>query len=497
MEDLFSNLGFRSNPFSRFSAEEEREYLTSIYIRPKYYNTLRNDLSNGTSRFIFGQRGSGKSALIFELEKELFTNKSFSIIIDNYDSIPLKQNDCHLLLLVIQNLTKKFIIFLTKNPFLIRNLRPVEKEKLSLIIQDFYKSTSRREFEDSFNQITRYKTRNLFRNIYNNFVNKPLNIIVSTGLEIGADFIRKSFGLPNVNSENFYKSYLPEISLETIQQESKTEHFLKSYKLLKDILLDLVEIIRKSGFNSVVIFFDKIDEFKKLEGNIENIVGFTEEILKDTNLLYFDNLSIVFSIWTEIKNELNARGVRFDKFKPVDITWNDADIKEILELRLNHFAKKRPHSIKNLISDDDQIESLITLAYKSPRDLIRILSTIYDEQETIDNSVNSFNLEIIEKGKIKFCTNYDFYSIFPSKRGTKEDILSIIKRILKINRTVFKGTDLAATYKFSSQSANNYVKIMKNYGLIRDVDETVGGPREFEVTDPKIRYMINKKILKI
>ena len=127
MEDLYSNLGFKSNPFSRFSAEEEKEYLSSIYIKPRYYNTLRDDLSNGTSRFIFGQRGSGKSALIIELEKELFLYNSFPIIIDNYDNVPLKQNDSHLVLLVIQNFTQKFIVFLAKNPYLLNSLKKVDK----------------------------------------------------------------------------------------------------------------------------------------------------------------------------------------------------------------------------------------------------------------------------------------------------------------------------------------------------------------------------------
>lgn len=497
MEDLYNNLGFSSNPFSRFSAEEEKEYLTSIYIKPRYYNTLRDDLSKGTSRFIFGQRGSGKSALIIELEKELFLKNSFPIIIDNYDNVPLKQNDGHLVLLVIQNLSQKFIIYLAKNPFLLNNLERVDKEKLSLIIKDFYKTTSRREFENVFNKVTRYKSRNFIKNIYNYLLNKPLNLLLSAGMEIGSDLVRKTLGLPTVNSDNFYKAYLPELKLENIPQEAKIENFLKSYKLLKDILLDLVEIVRKTGFISVVIFFDKIDEFKKLEGKIENIVDFTEEILKDTNLLYFDNLSIVFSIWTEIKYELNARGVRFDKFKPVDITWTDTDIKEILNNRLNHFAKKKPYSVNNLIINSDQINSLISLAYNSPRDLIRILSTIYDEQENIDNQVKTFSSEIVEKGIIKFCTSYDFYSIFPSKRGTKEDIISIINRILKVNKIIFKGTDLAAVFKFKSQSANSYVKIMKAYGLIKDIDETVVGPREFEVIDPKIRLMITKKIMKL
>jgi len=271
---------------------------------------------------------------------------------------------------------------------------------------------------------------------------------------------------------------------------------LKNYKLLKDILLDLVEIIRKSGFESVVIFFDKIDEFKKLEGKIDKIIPFTEEILKDTNLLYFDNLAIVFSIWTEVKEELNARGVRFDKFKPVDITWLNDDIKNILQNRLNHFAVSNPYNMNRLIPQS-QIDPIIDLAYKSPRDLIRLLSTIYDEQENSDNSSKSFTIENIHKGTLKFCSNYDYYSIFPSKRGTREDIVSIINRILKVGRLKFRGTDLAATYKFSSQSANSYVKLMRGYVLIDEIDENTSGPKEFEVVDPKIRLLIKNKTDKI
>ena len=98
---------------------------------------------------------------------------------------------------------------------------------------------------------------------------------------------------------------------------------------------------------------------------------------------------------------------------------------------------------------------------------------------------------------MNFCKTYDYYSIFPSKKGTKQDIISIVNRILKVGRTTFKGTDLAAVYKFSSQSANSYVKIMKSYALIKDADETSSGSREFIVTDPKLKYLINKGIKKI
>ena len=46
MEELYENMGFTSNPFSRFSAEEEKEYLEEIYIKPRYYRTVYNDIKD-------------------------------------------------------------------------------------------------------------------------------------------------------------------------------------------------------------------------------------------------------------------------------------------------------------------------------------------------------------------------------------------------------------------------------------------------------------------
>ena len=122
MSELYQNLGFRENPFSRFSAEEEIEYLEKIYIQPRYFQTLMTDLINGSSRFIFGERGSGKSALILELCRELSKRNVLPVLIDKYDDIPLENNDKHLLLLIIRSILTNFVVLLTKNPVYLRKL---------------------------------------------------------------------------------------------------------------------------------------------------------------------------------------------------------------------------------------------------------------------------------------------------------------------------------------------------------------------------------------
>ena len=69
--ELYQNLGFSDNPFSTFSAEEEKRFLNNIYINPLFYETLKSDLINGHSRFILGARGIGKTVLLLQLKNAL------------------------------------------------------------------------------------------------------------------------------------------------------------------------------------------------------------------------------------------------------------------------------------------------------------------------------------------------------------------------------------------------------------------------------------------
>jgi hypothetical protein len=91
---LFKNLGFKENPFSRFSAEEEISYLREIFYEPRYYSTIFQDIINNNSRYVFGERGSGKSALMFRLIENLAEkNNTLIALIDNYSEFIGKGNN--------------------------------------------------------------------------------------------------------------------------------------------------------------------------------------------------------------------------------------------------------------------------------------------------------------------------------------------------------------------------------------------------------------------
>src|SRR5260221_7413239 len=123
---------------------------------------------------------------------------------------------------------------------------------------------------------------------------------------MGTDAIRQSLGLPNANSKDLYKEYfglVDEIDFDKINIDK--ENYSK--ESLKQLLDDLLDIVKKTGFSNTVILFDKIDEFQELNQDITQIGNFTKEILSDTELLMNANLAIGFSLWSELRSELGGR----------------------------------------------------------------------------------------------------------------------------------------------------------------------------------------------
>ena len=495
--ELYQNLGFKENPFSRFSAEEELEYLEDIFIHPKYYQTIYSNLQAGASRFIFGERGIGKSALMFKLKNQLENEKKFAILIDRYDEIPLKNNNKEFLLEVLKVLTTNFSIMILKNPFIIKSLNKYDKEKLAFFINTFFKSLSRTEFEEIYNKATSYKDKNIFKKFFNWLLLKPINITISGASEFISSTVSNSLGLNNPSRE-FYKSYIPELQLKHIE-ESKINIKILEYKRIKEFLNDLVGIIKKTGYDKAVIFFDKIDEYQELGGNIDLISEFLKEIISDTNLLYLNDLSLVFVLWNKIKGPLNTKGLRCDKFKARDITWTTDEIERILESRLKHFSIDSEKSviINGIIKEKKYLDEIYNIANGSPRHLIMLLSSIYDEQAILDSNVNEFSNEAIERGMLNFIKNFDYHSIYPGKSTTKDYIVNVINKILKVGKVEFEIKDMVATYKISNQSASSIIQKMRNYALIDEIDNTGSKAKRYLIIEPKIKYLVNNKINKL
>lgn len=487
--DLNKNLGFYKNPFSKFSAEEEYDFSNEIFYEPTFYNTLLDDLKSGTSRFILGQRGHGKSSIIHKLKYDLDKSKIMTVIIDRFDDISISDNKIELLNLILEKLVEKFVLFLDRNRVYLYGFSKEDKEILALMIKLFFKPLTKTEYINKYDSVKNVKRKNWFIRLYNKLL-RPANTIINSGVTITSKIISDSFGLNNYEDQVIYRKYLPEIDEINLDANKEEINLKYNKKRLKDLLNRLNDLIKKTYYNSTVVLFDKVDEFQELEQDINKIATFTEDILTDTELLLQNDIAIAFSLWTEVKPIL-SRKVRFDKFKELDISWKRKDMEPLIDKRVQHFSGNTK-VFENLFSSKSDMNQVIDIANKSPRDLISCMSDIYDYQ-TNNQEVEHFESENVSKGLIKFAKRYNYLSLYPSRTARNKDLLTIIGKILRLRKTQFDVNDFNKEFNLKTRISLKSIDLMLKYKLITE-DAKLGckGEKIYLVTDPKLIHLIKR-----
>lgn len=165
--ELYQSMGFNENPFNKYSAEEELKYLSEMYQKPTYYESLLSEISEGNSRYLLGERGIGKSALMYYLISDLKKKQIFAILIDEFDGIPIKNNGCQILCLTEEKIITELGIDLLCDKSRLKRLDKYEREKLAFLITLFFESLGRSKFEKLYEKVSCTQRRNFFKKIYN------------------------------------------------------------------------------------------------------------------------------------------------------------------------------------------------------------------------------------------------------------------------------------------------------------------------------------------
>ena len=166
-----------------------------------------------------------------------------------------------------------------------------------------------------------------------------------------------------------------------------------------------------TGVQTCALPIYKIDEFKDVNSDVDRVANFARDILQDTELLYTKHLSIVFSLWSEVKKTLNRQNVRFDKFKDINIEWKTDDLERLINKRLLYYSvdKRNPVTLSSLIPNESDRQLVLKLADSSPRSLIRLLAELYYHETGED--IVSFSPTAISKGLLDFCLKFDYCSL--------------------------------------------------------------------------------------
>jgi hypothetical protein len=273
---------------------------------------------------------------------------------------------------------------------------------------------------------------------------------------------------------------------------SQEKELKKSKRHLKELLNRLNKISKKTYYKSSVVLFDKVDEFQDLNQDIIKISNFTEDILTDTELLLQNDIAIAFSLWSEVKPILSKK-VRFDKFKEIDISWRNSNMEPLIDKRILYFSGNT-RSFSSLFENQADIQNVITISNKSPRDLISCLSDIYDCQTSNGNST-VFESNHVSKGLIKFANRYDYLSMYPSRTGKNKDVISMINLILRTRKVNITILDLNSTFNQKTRWSQVKLESMVKYKLVEE-DSKLGsnGEKIYSVLDPKLIHLIKRGV---
>ena len=156
-------------------------------------------------------------------------------------------------------------------------------------------------------------------NFYN-FLRSTLNFGLNAAISIANDAFTRHLGaLPTASA--IHKEYFKELDVET----DLTFNSDKEKRELR-ALINLCEIIKRCGYNRVVLQIDKLDEESRLENDAENIADFASNIVTDNILLLSKDLQFLVFMWTVPYNYLKEK-VRTQKLSVQKLEWMDGDLK--------------------------------------------------------------------------------------------------------------------------------------------------------------------------
>ncbi|WP_321922239.1 P-loop ATPase, Sll1717 family [Burkholderia sp. BCC1998] len=487
-------LGLDKYPFSVFTAEEEKEFLRVAFVRPLAYSPAIQATTEGKNIFLYGERGTGKTALLFELVSE--RSKAAKVAqVSNFADLPVAPERADVYGLYVTTLAdllfKKLLPQMSNILFDRPKLDRDDKVLVSYLLKNHTNTLSREALREDLRKIQhgRFKRGatwvfNLFRGVANQ--------AASTGVDIVSHTIRQSLGLPDpsMNDAQTAKDYFEriELAIDSDFDDSKASLLL---------LRKTVALCQKLGVKPITLVLDRIDEDSRLRNDSAVIANFLRPFLVENDIFYGSDLQFIFSIWSipfqNVKSDFRA-----NKFCVEQVKWRDHELIDVLDKRLQHHSSDKVTSHTQLFSDHAFfMANVLPLANANPRDLWQLMNQVLREQYRLDSTAIKISADAMRAGMHSFVKDFSYYEYYPRKidaRANSLDVYSYIAHLRKLSGHQFTINSLS-TAAGTGSSTTNYVVAMEGIGLIRRCeDKGPNGATLYEVKDPKVRFAIENRI---
>jgi len=489
-EDYIKNFGFVEYPFSTYTTENEKGKENDLFIPPGDYSPIIQGFNQNQSLILLGDRGTGKTAILLDFERNLENKKAIFCLIDDFSTLKYGFNPVDFYKFIISRISIKLFEQLLIDTRRLKLIRKDDKVLLSYLLQNFVPSVSKRLIKDKIEKIQISLWKRTSRRFFN-----PIRNLLNWGTTAGAtmvdQYIAQHFkGLPLLNSNVNIKEFFPELPLVV---DDSFDDYEASYQLLEEVL----KVIKKLGYKRVVVLLDKIDEDNRLENNGEEISEFIKPILTDNKLLLNSSMQIVISMWTTPFNYL-LEHVRTQKHNCPRLNWYKKDLENVLNRRLATFSNDKIKCYKDLFSSDflkENENKIFELANKNPRDLWHVFDKLMRNQYRLNSSSNKIENSSVSNSFEDFVKNFNYYEYYPRKknaRGNSMDFYSYTAHLLKLDSITFTRNQLndkAGT----GGSTQNYVVSMERIGLVEKSGQD-SGVIQYRIRDPKVIYALENKI---
>ncbi|MCL5123070.1 MAG: helix-turn-helix domain-containing protein [Deltaproteobacteria bacterium] len=491
-EQFCRGLGFQRFPFSQYSTENELEIREKLFYMPSDYSPIVEAFTNGQSMFIVGNRGSGKTALLYDLESKVsaFTNLLITRL-DDFSNLPHPLAIEQYYHTIIAKLTLSLFTRLVVEKDRIKQLNDEQRTLLVYLLQKYYPSVYRAELVKRIESLSLSWASRVTKRGYN-FLRDLLNYGLSAAVQFTSDVVRQHFAsLPPIPKEFVLRQYFPGIPLEANKD-------FKDQEVLYDFFNRCLELVKALGFQRFVIVLDKIDEDQRLSNDAETIRDFIAPVLTDNKLLLNERIQHVVSLWI-IPFTLLTDRIRSQKLFNARLNWRSNDLVGALNKRMGVFSNGRAPTFDNLFASDvtvGQKQLILDLANRNPRDLWHIMRRLLEAQYEVDATSLVISEKAVKIGLDTFVKEFNYYEYYPPKivsRADSLDVYSYIRHLLKLSTTEFTRNHFKDVTGISGGSASNYVDQMQRMGLIINSDRD-GRNVVYSIVDPKIKYAIQNNI---
>lgn len=461
---IYQKLGFTKDPFAYTNADEE-ENLENYFVPPPYYAAIQGDFNSPKSNIVLAPRGSGKTAQRRMIE---IWSRDKPVLCITYDRFELgnSQNleDITLnyhLKNIIQRTLLNLILWIAEYPDTINNFSREEKKNLSILSHNYLGEVSGAKVSEILNDIKSVTEK------IKKFWNENIGVFDSL-----LSFILKKYDLPELD--------LPELK----QEEKKLS---QSYKYQMELIYELAQ---KINFKAIYILIDKVDETHLTTNSSQATFRLIEPLIKDLETHGIKGYAFKYFLWDKVYEYLLKSG-RPDRISINSLVWSRTQLLEMLSKRLLAYSENHISNLESIFQTPNELpadDAVTVLAWRSPRNVIRICQEIIAEQTLISSNVTKLDNRVLDRASLKISEKIceEIYG---------QDTVTEIK---KIDRELFSINHLATNiYKVSANAVRPRVTswIEKGFLFMVGIDKSSGTrpTNIYCVGDPRANRLINSK----